>query len=424
VRCRVRQRVALGLFLLGAGCAPARPLRRAAHDANWAELAGQLRAKSESGDLSLPILTRTSKSLLEGEIERAEGLAGAQRIEGLFSCARPLESALEKRSSKRDAGGGAALLVLQELAPKELGPGEVELSEPHFRAAYVRGLRDQKARLPYLRDPDDLVRRAALDAALENHDASDFDEVSEISRHDPDDLTRSKALRWIGQDASPRALGKLLERFEAGTERQRLFALSGIFEQARSSERARDELYRIALTSPGRVGLEAGLFFVSLPSPKGTEEAKDRVRHRITAFARSGALDERMTAVARLHESSSAWVELLQSNTDPIFGRLAVLAWGELLDFRDSQKSAERSLFTYATGEDALGALARRILSERGYVRLVPRLVRDLNHNDVAVRREAAMNLLALGRVESVARLLADGDAELRVEVACQILSL
>jgi HEAT repeat protein len=416
-----RHHVGLALLLLASACAPHSQLRRAAKTARWGELGTLIHDANRTGGLKLNGIRRTARSLLEGELERARGSKGASRVLSLASCARALEKELESRAQTKDPPGGAALLLTVELKARkrELAKSRVDLTERHFRAAYARSLVETpEVRRPFLRDVEPLVRRAALDSALERHTSEDLAEMLEISRRDPDDLCRSKALRWLGADPSPRALSALLDRFEAGDEKQRLFVLAGLFGQARSVRAAGETLYHIVLGLPDAVA-SPGDTSMSLT----LSEQKLRVRERLLSYAENGALDERMSVLSRHTDSSDGWFRLLQKSTDPMFARLAIVSWQELLGFEETRKAAEKQLQAYATNENGEGALARRALAERGFSAIVPLLKRDLNHSDVAVRQDAAMNLLTLGRIETVAPLLADEDADLRVDVACQMLA-
>jgi hypothetical protein len=442
-------------LLLAVACAPYAELRQAARSGDRRELHALLKQKQAAHKLNSHGLRRTALALLEGEIERAQGEDGGARLAALSNCVSSLETPLATRAQKTDTPGGVAALLLQEEAEGRRSIDEAWKAavEPHFRATYARSLRDPKSvRTPFLRDPDPEVRRAALDAALDalaaergagdGHSPNagagqEFSEMAAISRSDPDTLCRSKALTWLGRSAFPEALQVLVERFQEGDEKIRLLALGALYQKAQHEAEAQDLLYELGVVQPGRVGIEAAFFVLHLPEldTRGTErgdhkqepsrlfERKIRADAKLLEAARYGALDERSSIVARHAIDSRAWLEVLQAATDPAGGALAVVALGRLLSLTQTHADAERKLLAYSPQINDVGRLARQTLAERGNLRVVPILERHREHRDLELRREAARNLLALGREQSVAPLLADDDASLRIEVACTLLA-
>ena len=181
------------------GCA-ASTFVRAAEQGNYEGLRASLSADVEQGRIGIGEAARFARAVASGEVERAKGQEGAQRIRALLSCAREVDDALDRRADTRDALGAVAALVRLDAGIASAGRFSrwarvpVDAPEAAWRALGARSLTsgdDGDLRRAMFADPDEDVRRSALRAALEAADPADVEGVLESARVDPSPAARA-----------------------------------------------------------------------------------------------------------------------------------------------------------------------------------------------------------------------------------------
>lgn len=426
-RSRLGRPLAVGLCaLLLAACARPNGIVRSARNGDERSLSRALTQAQAEGKLSRGLAREVAKDLLEGELERSRDQRGEKFVSALAPCGRELETALVRRSRTRDEVGGRALLLLVESGRRHGEASDHEHDEiVSYRAAFARSLTGAKRapeRIPLYSDPEVLVRRAALDAALGSTSAPEFDALSDAARHDPDPLCRSKALRLLGTIESPSSLAVLLERYASGSEQQKLATLEGLRESATQSVQARDELYHIATTSEGLLRLSAALVLLEAAVP--LEPARrDFLENIIEQTARAGAPSERSLAFRHLDPDSQATRALLRESAKSPSETVQLAALPYLLAQSEDRARTESVLLELAKKDTPSGARAKQILASHGSEKVLPLLLDDAKSEDPEARAAAAEGLLALGRWDQAAVLLGDPEPQLRTRLACTMLT-
>lgn len=416
------------LALLASACGGRNGAVRAAEQNDERALRSELLRARAEGRLNQSVAQSVARALLEGELERSRGPDGVALVETLPPCADELRGSLEDRSRTHDDVGGAALLMLVELG-REQGRARAHEDDPvpSFRSAWARSLTGEanaERRLSLYADPDQRVRRAALDAAFGSASPDELLALNETARLDPDPLCRSKALRLIGTVRDPKSLAILLDRYASAPERERLSVLEGIREQANLNRDAQDELFAIAVSATGLVRLSAALLLLaSTWEPPLDEGRKEALQNSLFEFARSGSPAEQVLAFQSLTPNTQETRELLEagasSKNEEVRGRALEL----LLNDARSAKKAETELLTLAAEDSTSGRAARSALAERGKSQVLPFLLKDTARADAEVRLQAAHALLALGRWDHAGLQLADRDQKAQLRLACTMLA-
>src|SRR5882757_230749 len=88
-------------LLLLASCGPKPPVRTALQG-DLASLKRDIQSAQQTKELSRSVAVKLAQAVGEREVSSAEGSFGALRVRTLRSCARPLQSAMEKRATATD----------------------------------------------------------------------------------------------------------------------------------------------------------------------------------------------------------------------------------------------------------------------------------------------------------------------------------
>lgn len=416
------------LALVVSACGARSGAIRAARHHNQSELRAELLKARAEGRLNRSLSEDVARALLEGELERSRGRPGAEFVGSLDACSRELRGALDDRTRFHDEAGGAALLLLVEDGAEERRARSYESDEVAlYRVAFARALsrpEDASLRIELYADPDERVRRAALDAAFGSVTQGELFALAETARLDPDPLCQSKALRLLGTVEGPESLSILLDRYASSTEREQLSVLEGIFGQASASKRAQDELFSIATSASGLVRLSAALLLLRVAETSPLESERRQTLHNIvTEFARSGAASEQVLALRSLPRGEPETRKLLLTATESTHEDVRLLALERLLSDQSEGRAAEKKLLTLAQSDSPVGRDARDLLGHRGHEQILPFVLRDATHRSAEVRLRAARTLLALDRWDHASLLLADRDPSVQRELACRVLA-
>lgn len=416
------------LVLLATACGGQNGAMQAARQSDTKTLRNELLGARAQGRLNRSLTQEIARAMLEGELERSHNLSGVAFVQSLSPCSRELSGALEDRSQRRDDVGGEALLLLVESGREGKRARSHEGDEiPSYRAAFARSLtkpEDAERRSHLYADPDQRVRRAALDAALGSASSTELDALKETARVDPDPLCQSKALRLIGTIDDERSLSLLLERYTPAKERERLSVIEGLRQQAQASPVARDELFYIASSAEGIVRLTAAVFLLrSSIQPPLPAERQEVLTNFVSEFARTGTLTEQILALGSLTPDTRETRQLLTAAATSPQKDLRVAALIALLEDEKERTRAQRELLALAAEPSTPGRAARDALARRGDTRVLPFALRDTKDPDPRVRVQAADALLALTRWDHAGTLLADPDHGTRLELACTMLA-
>ena len=95
----------LPLSLLGLAHCAASPNMRAAEEGRYVGLRAAVAADVQQGRLDPRDAILLARAVARGEVARAQGDEGAQRIRDFGTCAAEIDGALERRADKRDTLG-------------------------------------------------------------------------------------------------------------------------------------------------------------------------------------------------------------------------------------------------------------------------------------------------------------------------------
>jgi hypothetical protein len=417
----VRARLVLFALLVSA-CASGGAVDAALHS-DLSTLRQSIGEERRKGKLDQDRVASIAQAVAAREVYASTGPGASSRIRGLRSCSRPLLSVLSARAERPDDVGAEATLVLLA-AGRVSGPAllkrHAESDSGAWRAVAARAATDPehfRLRRRFYADPDERVRRAALEAARESPASLDLDALLEAARLDPDPMSQSLAVRAIGAlggEASVRALVDLWERAEEDTRLAIIEAWS--FERS-SKVGGRAELLRIAETGRGLPAVSAAAT-LHRADPSSSALAAALLTRAVT----EGTSDEQLLAISTvpLEGPGLDAVRKAANDADP---SVKIAALERLLDVPGDRARAFGGLREAAKRGAADPDAARAALARAGDKSVAPELKRELSSREGARRTAAGMGLVALGDYGSAATLLGDGEANVRLAIACRILT-
>jgi HEAT repeat protein len=394
---------------------------RAALHSDLDTLRRSIAEEARSGHLDGERAADIAEAVLSREIYAERGRLGARRIRLMRGCSRPLVPILEVRAERQDEGGAeAAMLLLSSGArrPEQYAGRYQGADSGAWRAVSARASTAPSrftARRRYLTDPDERVRRAALEATLQAPAILDLEPLIEAARLDPDPLSRSLAVRGVGAIGGARAGEALRDLWERASEDVRLTIVEAWRKPRSYRAGGREALLKTAETRTGVTSAAAAGALLADPSVAG---AATTLLSRAIA---EGASDEQLLALALIPLEAEVVPLVTAAARDPD-PNVRVVALERLLSLKSERGAAFEGLRALArgAGEDAFAA--RAALAAAGDVAVEPLLVAALASADPAIRRSAGLGLIALGRYGRAATLLGDGNADVRVTTACVIL--
>jgi hypothetical protein len=415
----MRRTVLLSLLL--AACATTGAVESALHG-DLGALRARLAEERKRGDLDEGRVTEIARAVAAREIHSGAGRAGARRIHSLRGCSGPLLGELDARADRLDEGGAEAALVLYasgRLRHAGLVERYSDADSAAWRAVAARATTSAEffaLRRKYYVDPDERVRRAALEAANEAPAALDFDALLEAARLDPDPMARSLAVRGVGKLGGERASRGLRDLWERAEEDVRLSILGAFATRATFAAGGREALLQKAETTRGVAAVAAAGELLRV-DPGYRDNA---IALLIRALA-EGDADERRLAVLLVPLDHSASVDALRKTgeADPDV-RVAALEKLASLPAERSRALAELEKLAKRSSASEAASLA---LARSGDASVIAKFRADLASKDEFRREAAGRALLALGDYASAATLLGDGSADVRVATACTILA-
>jgi len=414
---RIRLGIACVSIPLLVSCA-ATPGLESARDGKFAKLQKTL-AKH---DLDPGEVREIAQAVLSADVIGAKDREDRPFIRSLRLCASPLVDALRRRAEKEDGVGAEAALILLELGKWSENPSSYEEHEDGaWRALAARALKTRrggKKRRHFFEDPDERVRRAALSAAIEAKDAKDRTALLEVSRLDPDPMSRSRAYQALGSLGGKSVMTALSDRFQAGDEAIRLAIVDAWGRPGLYDAGGRKRLSRLMSHDSGYVALHAA----SLLARDEDKSLRNRSLTRLETFTQEGTLGEKRLALRLLPGGRVETTRLLlklRNDEDP---EVAVIAWARLLGNKKVKSDARKALIEWAKSDAPVAYQARAALAATADESVHSLLARQVRDTDPGTRRVAGYGLLRLGAWNEMAQLLGDKDADVRRPVACRAL--
>lgn len=408
------------LVLLGCGSSGA---VEAALHSDLPSLRSSIGAEQRSGELDRGRVTRIAEAVAAREVYSGKGPAASTRIRGLRSCSTPLLSVIAARAERPDEAGAEAKLVLLEAGratPSSLVAKYAESDSGAWRAVAARATTAPEffhLRRRFYVDPDERVRRRALEAARQAPAELDLEALREAARLDPDPMSQSLAVRAIGAlggQAAVRALNDLWERAE---DDARLAILEAWGAKPTFQAGGRAELLRVAETGRGMPAVAAALTLLRV-DPSSAALATALLTRTIT----EGPTDEQLLAIGAVPLEASA-LEAVRKAAHDADPDVRIAALSRLLEVSAERNRALTALRDEAKRGAAARESARAALARAGDASVRPELQKALGSNDGQRRTEAGMSLLDLGDYRNAATLLGDGEASVRLAIACRILA-
>lgn len=406
-----------GALLLGlpfsTGCSSTPGLKQA----EQADYVG-LRKTLGERNLNANQTRRIAQAVLSTDIRNAKDRADREFIRSLRACSGKLSKALSKRADTRDGVGAEAALLLLESGNWNKNPSSFRDEEDGaWRALAARAAKSNgEQRRDFFVDDDERVRRAALSAALDTADEKDLPALLEVSRLDPDHLTRNRAYQTMGRIGGPRVVDALRDRYSAADEELRLAIVDAWGQPRVFNAGGERELTRIMTHETGFPALHAASILVRKPSADLANQADTRLQR----FIHDGTPQERRLALRVLPIERPSTTSLLVANTKNEDQEVALIAWARLLGDPEHAKAAQKELSEWARSDSPLAYQARAALAASADDRILPLLIRQSEDADPETRQVAGYGLVRLGSWPYIARLLADPDPGVRHAVACR----
>jgi hypothetical protein len=416
---RFRDRLfALISLTVAAGCASTGAVR-AALDSDLGTLRRDIVAEQNKGDLDHGRAKAIASAVASREVYAGTGAGAVARIRSLRACTLPVVPALEARAEKQDEAAAEATLVLlaaHRVSPAALVRRYEDADSGAWRAVAARAsLAPERfvKRRRYFADPDQRVRRGALEAALEAPSPLDEAALLESARLDPDAMCRSLATRAVGATGGEHAVRALADLWERADEGDRLNIVEALGSKRSFDAGGRAELVRIAESGLGIPAVAAAGVLVRI-DPRADAEASNLLARAIT----EGSADEQLLAI-QTARSDDAVKQALRRATQDADADVRVAALEKLLEVPAERARAFAALRNEAK---AGGDAARSALARAGDASVSPTFVKELSAQAWQERQGAGFALISLGDYEHAAMLLADEDANVRVAIACRIL--
>jgi hypothetical protein len=413
------------IAMLTASCGP-RAVVKTALQGDLPSLKQEIARARTEGKLDPATVTELARAVAGRELRSASGPEATTRIiEEVRPCARSLTRVLRVRAEHRDDAGAAATLLLLEIGefkPDEMAGKYLEAADPAWRSVGARAAISPKYaiwRRERFLDPDERVRRAALQAARVRPDGDDVEALLEVARLDPDPEARALAIGAAGKLGGSRVTLALLDLWaqtDADTVREAM--VSAWSEPSMVGHGGREQLVDLAEQRKGLGSLSAAETLVRL----GSTEAEIG-RAVLAYFVAHGTDSEQRQAIRAAPLTDPDVITALHKLAEDRDRKRQVLAWARLTELPQERAAALTKLRVLAQGKDDTASLARTALAEAKDPSVAEPLRTALTARKTSERRLAARGLLALGDMASLATALGDDDPRLRSEIACSILA-
>lgn len=405
---------------LSLACGGTRPEVRAALTGTLPELEREIARAEQGGSLSDAQLRELALAVAEREISGAQGPEGAQELALFRPCTSRVLGVLAERASRGDEAAAVATLLLLEAgkrSPAELVARYQDADSGAFRALAARAtLSPSQAELRrrYFTDPDERVRRGALEAARKAPFAEQLPDLAEAARLDPSAANRSLAAHAIGRIGSEQAVLGLSDLFSAGDEQEQLAVLDA-WSEAPSFRRGGERELSRALGRSGLVSVSAATLLLA---------SRDSRAAAIAVLARAiaeGNDDERRLALTSAPLSEPSVKDALEKAAKSPSPDVTPLVLSRLAELPGAGPRARAELEKLAADKSDYGLEANYVLARLGSLRALARLERELSNERASRRLRAALVLSSLGKKQHLAQRLGDQDPFVRATLACQL---
>jgi hypothetical protein len=419
-------RAVLAALTLGCGalgCGSSRVVHTALHG-DLGSLQREVAQARAAGQLDRRTVLKLARAVAAREVRSASGDSATRRVEQVKPCARALVPVLRDRASRPDDAGAEASVRLLEV--RELGPAPLIDQYAGARAGAWRAVAARAATLPgyaeFRRerfvDPDERVRRAAVEAELESPNRDNLEALLEVARLDPEALIRSRATEAVGVLGGQRAVSALKDHWARADEVTRTSIVRAWAEPASLAAGGRQELLDVAERPSGLASVLAAEELSRLGGIEG-----GRGRALLAHFIAHGTDDQKRQAVVGAPLGDPDVLRELRSAGGGRERSTAAIALARLTEVGSERADALGKLRQLASGNDHAALLARVALAAAGDRSVVERLRADLVSGRARARKLAAVSLYWLGDAPGAALGLADDDPSVRTEVACAILT-
>jgi len=379
-----------------------------------------IRDEQRTGALDQSRAKKIARAVAEREVYAGSGPGAVARIRSLRACSSPMLPALEARADKQDEAAAEATLVLlaaHELSPDALASRYEDADSGAWRAVAARASvapeRFARRRRYYV-DPDQRVRRAALEAAVEAPASLDEAALLEAARLDPDAMCRSLATRAVGAIGGEHAVRSLVDLWDRADEDDRLNLVEAFGDRRSFKTGGKSELLRIADSEHGVPAVAARGELARLD-----ESSAAAMTNLLARDITDGSADEQELAI-EMSTLVGPVVQALETATRDADPTVRVAALDRLLEVPTERARALAELRTESK-TDTTGA-ARAALARAHDASVQPALVKELGAPGWQERKDAGVSLISLGDYTHAATLLADDDANVRVAIACSML--
>ncbi len=408
---------------LSAGCARSGVID-AALDGDLATLKREVASAQEKGQLEREDVEKLAEAVAGREVRSTEGEPAIDRINRARACVRPLARVLRDRAKKSDDAAAAAALVLADAGMLDraaaLEQHADSLSGP-WRAVAARVSstpEDAARRRPLFADPDERVRRAALQAAVEARDPGDLEALLEAARLDPDPLNRSVATRAVGAVGGERAVLGLKDQWARADQTTKVTIVAAWGMPAAWKTGGERELLWAAERTKNLPALAAAEELMRHGAPSAEVGVALLARG-----IRDGTFAERSVAARVAPLDGPGVLEALEKAAKDKEQDVQVIALARLLDDNGHHQSSIAELRKIAKSEGDRARRARAALAAAGDSSVRPYLVKYLASKSPGERKMGAVGLLRLGDYAKAASVLADTNPRIRMEVACTVLA-
>jgi hypothetical protein len=416
----------IGVFLASSlgllGCARSGVVDSALHG-DLAALKRDVKAAQDRGELDKASVTELARAVAGREVRSSTGNDAVERVKDVRVCARPLLDVLEDRAGHGDDAAAEATMTLLDLGKRsrqDMVDEYRDASSGAWRAVAARASSGNELgplRRKYFVDPDERVRRGALQAALDTRAHDDLDALLEAGRLDPDALSRSFATRAVGAIGGDRAVLALEDQWVRADGPTRLTIIDAWSMPAAFNNGGERELVNVAETKSGPAAIAAADALARIHGASAAIGLAVLIR-----AVKDGTEDDRRLAIQLVPLSdldAHAAVEKAESDPDK---EVRVMALARLAGDAKHKARAMEGLRELAKSDDDIGLQARAALAAAGDRGVKKQLTDLLGAPKARTRTVAAKGLLALGEYPSAATALADDDPAVRTAVACAVL--
>lgn len=421
---RVRRGSSWAWMLAGSAlllsCGGVRPEVRAALSGTLPELNREIARAEQSEPLSDARLQDLARAVAEREVAGAGGADGAEQIAVFRGCLPEVRGALEERASRGDEAAAAATLLLFEAGKRDAGTLVAKYREadsPAFKALAARATlssADAELRRRYFTDPDERVRRAAFDAALQAPSAAHLPDLLEAARLDPSASNRARAARAVGRIGNEAAVLGLSDLYASRDEQEQLAVLDA-WSEPRSFRSGGERQLSRALAQPGLVGVAAATLLL------GSRDSRAAAVAVLARAIAEGSDDERRLASMSAPLSEASVKEALEKAAKTPSPEVTPLVLARLAELPGAGPEARAQLEKLAEDKSDYGLEASYSLARLGSLRAIARVEQELSHERSARRLRAALTLASLGKKQRLAPRLGDRDPFVRATLACRL---